>query len=226
MPRDSLRGALLPSGALAPSGTAERRTAAAALLLAALALCACAPKALVVLTPDFAARAPSSVAVLPFDNLSNSLRAPELLRGLAAERLGGRGYAVKPVGETDEALRGIGLTDGGQLPAYKPAELAQALGVDGLFYGTVERFSYQNLGFFIQRAVELTMKLVEPKSGESLWEGVGEGVTFRIEIDKKDAGRAFVEGVAVQVVETAMGRPLAPESEVAVSRLLSSLPGR
>lgn len=202
------------------------RAARSLLFALAAGAAACAPKALVYQAPDYAARAPASVAVMPFDNRTTSLQGPALLRKRVAERLRGLGWQVKGEEETDEALRGIGLTDGGQINAFKPEALGKALGVDGYFCGTVERFGYQNVGFYSQRAVELTLKLVEAKSGESLWEGLGEGVTRRIETDKKEAGRAFVEGVAVQAVETMTGHPLAPESDRAVSRLLSSLPGR
>ncbi|HAH08124.1 MAG TPA: hypothetical protein DCM05_16630 [Elusimicrobia bacterium] len=196
------------------------------LLVLSAGAAACAPKALVYQAPDFAARAPASVAVLPFDNATTSLLGPVLLRKKVAESLRGRGWQVKGEEETDSALQAIGLTDGGQINAFKPEALAQALSVDGYFWGSVERFSYRNVGFFSQRAVELTLKLVEPKSGESLWEGQGQGLTVRIETDKKEAGKAFVEGLAVQALETMLGSPLVLESDEAVSRLLSSLPGR
>ncbi|MBI5245135.1 MAG: DUF799 family lipoprotein [Elusimicrobia bacterium] len=177
------------------------------------------------MTPDLAARAPVEVAVLPFGNEAVNLLGPQMLRKMVAERLEGLGYRPRPLDEVDEKLKGIGVSDGGQLPAYKPVEVGKALGVDGLFYGTVERFSNQNVGFYRQRVVVLKLRLVHAPSGERLWEAEGEGRTRRV-AGTDEAVRAFLEGVIEQAAETAQGHPLRPEAEKAVASLLTSLPGR
>lgn len=192
----------------------------------AACLAACGPRALVYRSPDLLSRLPQRVAVLPFDNETVDLRGPELLRELVAERLAARGHTIVPAEEVDAALRGIGVTDGGQLKAFAPAEVGRAVGAEGLFYGTLEDFVHQNLGFVRRRMVRLRVKLIEAGSGERLWEAVGRDEYSRVVLKPKKAGRAFVEGVAEEAAEGALGRPLLPESRRAVSKLFRPYPRR
>lgn len=200
------------------------RSAALAPLAAALA--ACAPRAVRYAAPDLPSRLPTAVAVLPFDNESVSLKGPELVRRLTAEALAARGFASPEAASVDEALARLGVTDGGQLRALDPKKLGEAVGAPALLYGTLEEFTYQNVGFVRRRAVRVALMLVEAATGERLYEGVGADSRGRAALDKKAAGRNFVDGVVEQAVETALGTPLLLESRLAVDEALTGLPRR
>ncbi|MEE8425194.1 MAG: GNA1162 family protein [Elusimicrobiota bacterium] len=200
-----------------------RETVGALAAAGALLLCSCAKKAY--RSPNLEAKNPRSVVVLPFDNETTSLDAPERLRKMVAERLGhlSPGLSIENV---DERLRGVGVTDGGQLRSVASKKLGEALGTDGLLYGTVEEFKYQNLGFVSNRVVKLRLKLVHAASGERLWEAVGRHAKGNVTLDKKKAGKAFVRGIVRQAAETALRVPLMRESRRAVEKALRNYPRR
>lgn len=197
-------------------------------LLSAACLSGCAGVETIRYTaPSFYSSCPYRVAVLPFDNESVDLLGPELLRRFVHSGLSGEGYESVPVERVDDILRStIGITDGGQLGAIAPIRIGEALGADGLMYGVVEAFTFLNVGFAVRRVVRLHLKLVLASTGETLWEDSGEGLTEFFTLKKKEAWRAFTEGVAARGVENALRTPLMPEAQEAVRRLFLSLPAR
>lgn len=192
----------------------------------AAGLAACAPRAVRYAAPDLASRLPASVAVLPFDNESVSLKGPLMLRKLTEEALALRGFAHPEPADVDAGLGRLGITDGGQMRALDSKKVGEAVGAPGLLLGTLEEFTYQNVGFVRRRAVRVTLRLVEAATGERLWEAMGEESRGRLAFGKKEAGRNFVDGVVEQAVENALGVPLMLESRVAVDEALESLPRR
>ena len=98
----------------------------------AVGLAACAPRALRYAAPDLASRLPSSVAVLPFDNESVSLKGPSVLRALATEALAARGFSQPEVSDVDAGLGRLGVTDGGQMRALDPKKVGEAVGATAM----------------------------------------------------------------------------------------------
>ncbi|MDD2804772.1 MAG: DUF799 family lipoprotein [Elusimicrobiales bacterium] len=200
------------------------RQAALALLLAAA--CGCAGGSAYLVSPSLRTAPDARVAVLPFDNQSTAVDASDILRKLAAENFSRRGYPPLPEGETDEKLRALGVVDGGQLPAFKPEEIGKALGADLLCYGDVEDFTFQNLGFVVRKSVVLKVKLVSAATGETLYEGTGSGKDYKIFTNADEAKAAFVEQLAVKLVQNILKTPLKREAETAAGKALDRLPRR
>ncbi|MCX5788112.1 MAG: DUF799 family lipoprotein [Elusimicrobia bacterium] len=196
------------------------------LLPAALAAAGCAKGVVRYVAPDYAAKAPPRVAVLPFGNQSVDLLGPEVLRGLVQSALTERGFQPLALDAVDAKLAELGIHEGGQLAGTAPEKLAEALGADGLFYGTVEEFTMQNVGFLIRRVVKLRLRLVSAADGERLWEDMGEGFSASVTLDKKEAQRLFLLGIFARGMENALHTPLIPESRLAVEELISRLPRR
>jgi len=169
---------------------------------------------------------PESVAVLPFDNQTPDLQGPGLVRKMVFERVPACGYRSLGLEEIDSRLHGIGITDGGQLGAVETAKLGELLGGEGLLYGTLEEFAFQNVGVVRRRLVRLRLKLIEASSGEKLWEGVGVGQQVDAAVKKKDITRSFIEGLVERVAEKALGVALQPESRKAVEQLFREFPKR
>lgn len=164
------------------------------------------------------------IALLPFENYSNDVSAPGLLREEASKRFALRGYAPLGTGESDEKLRAMGITDGGQLPAFKPADIGKALGVDLLCYGSLEDFTFQNLGFIIRKSVRLRLKIVSAGTGETLFEAAGKGRDLKVFLDRDEAAAAFVVYSAQKLFENMLKHPLRAESEKALDRVFERLP--
>ncbi len=174
----------------------------------------------------FNASVTGHVALLPFSNQTTDLRGPEMIRNLVYEKLRDWGYVLKPLDSVDAKLMELGITDAGQLPALKPSELGQALEVDALCYGELVQFTFQNIGFFVKRAVSLRLSLVSGSSGEVLWEGSDRASSNKLYLDKKKAKKAFITGMAIKAVENMLKAPLYAESKLAVRRLFEKVPRR
>lgn len=197
-----------------------------AITLLCAVLTGCAGTGLRYAAADLRSRLPAKTAVLPFDNESVNMRGAGQVRGLVEEALGGRGWALADRRAVDETLQRLGVSDGGQLGALDPKRLGAELGVSGLIYGTLEEFTFQNVGFVRRRVVRLSLKLVEASTGERLWEASGEDDTGRVALERRQAGRSFLEGVVEQAAETALGVPLLKESRAAVEKTVATLAGR
>ena len=78
------------------------------------------------------AEMPDLVAVLPPGNNTNDVTAVNKLRDKAAEMLISRGYFALSNLAMEESWRKLGLTDGGQLAAFRSEDLCKAVGSDGL----------------------------------------------------------------------------------------------
>lgn len=200
------------------------KRAAACLLLAALG--GCAGRGAYLVSPAVRDLPDARVAVLPFGNQSTAVDADAIMRKLAAERLERRGYSPLPLEGVDEALRGLGVSDAGQLSAVSSSETASAVGADLLCYGDVEDFTFQNLGFVVRKAVTLKVKLVSAATGETLYEGTGSGRDMKVHVSQDEAKAAFVEQLAVKLVQNILKSPLKREAEAAADKALDRLPRR
>lgn len=166
------------------------------------------------------------VALLPVSNMTTDLDGPPFVRKLLQEQLMARGYDLVPLETIDAKLKEQGFTDGGQLNAAKPDKLGEWLGADSLFYPVLEDFNYLNVGFYWQRRVKIAGRLVDAKSGDKLWEAEREWATREVVADRKHATERFAVQLAAKALEKMTHTPLQPESRVAVTRLLDTLPTR
>lgn len=201
---------------------ARAATIAGAFLVAAgCAVTASQPFILAGATP------PLRVAVLPFANDSNSLDAPEFLAALVALRLGAAGYRLVPPADVAQRLQWAGITQGGQIDSLGPAALAELLGADGLYYGTVTRFKYITLGVYQDREVGLSGVLKRP-DGTMLWRHVAMVASKEVNPAAAKNLRTMLEAAAMQLgvklLEKWLAHPLLAESQACVRDLLSRIP--
>jgi len=205
LPRPRVRDDLTPT----------RSAALAAVLL--LCSCAAAP-----VYQHHAAPFPGRVVLLPLENRANNLQAPVIARLLLTRELGSAAGPLSPA-DVDQRLRTVGVTDGGQVPAIKPAVLGATLGADGLLEGEVVTFSYVNIGVWSRRNVEVHLRLVDAASGEVLWSGSETESTNRIATNSKAIRDNLIIGYGTKLVEGALKSPLFAETEVVCRRLARSL---
>lgn len=166
------------------------------------------------------------VAVLPIANETTDLDGPVYVRKLLQEGLAKRGVELVPLDDVDKVMRENGFTDGGQLKAGSPQKFGEWTGADTLFYPVLEEFSYLNLGFYWQRRVKVSARLMDAKTGENLWEGDREWATRDLVTDQRHAKEQFATQLAAKAFEKLTHAPLQPESRLAVNRLLDALPIR
>ena len=143
---------------------------------------------------------PYMVAVLPAANQSTDLAAPDTMKRVDSELLLELGMLPVAGLAQDKQLREkLGITDGGQLGAVKPNQIAEALGVDGLLYTTIEEFNEINLGLYMKKSVQAKLKLVDAQ-GQSLWEVEANAFSQDATITPTGIAMAAAKGLANQVV--------------------------
>ena len=116
-------------------------------------------------------------------NNSIDVDGPVVVRELFTASLGNYFYIVKQLAETDQILKDqMGVTLGSQLDMAKPQLLGEKLGVDAVMYGSLEDFSDKVTGIYNVKRVRFRVKLVNCKTGETIWKAaLPEGDTAREE---------------------------------------------
>jgi hypothetical protein len=166
-----------------------------------------------------------SLAVLLFDNDTNDINAPEAMQRLTYLALKRSVYEVADLKFVNQKLKEAGIVDGGQLPVIDPTKLGKDLGVQALVYGSVENFSYTNIGYFLQRKVALELKVVDVATGQTLWEHAGSGATRKMTLNSEEAKANFAKGLADQLIDKTLQTPLEYEARIATINALNTLPG-
>jgi hypothetical protein len=126
------------------------------------------------------------VAVLPMKNDTNDVDGPNVMRQKMVEALENRSYVVKDLKETDQILRDqMGITLGGQLDLTTAQKLGEALGVQGVLYGTLMDFDETTTGVINVKKVRGKFRLVNTATGEEMW---ARGLGVRSEVKMEGAG--------------------------------------
>jgi hypothetical protein len=138
----------------------------------ALCLTACVP---VQPIPPNPSNPIGTVAVLPLVNNTTDVDAPPYVREKIANELAKRFYVIKPINEVDQILKDrMGVTLGVQLDMTTPQKLGETLGVDGVFYGSLDDFGQKVTGIYNVKRVRIRAKLVNCKSSQTVWKnGIG-----------------------------------------------------
>lgn len=140
----------------------------------------CAPKAYV--RPGFLDAPPKSLAVLPFAitypyDLAPGQPLPE------SHLVGSRTlrktfyYALTPLGYQDRKLADVdavlaetwGPLEQGAWQQVTPQALGQALGVDAVVYGELERLMHFTTPLYTETSLSANLRMVDTHSGEVLW---------------------------------------------------------
>lgn len=160
---------------------------------------ACAPMPPVSSNPSNPIR---TVAVLPLVNNSNDVEAPGYVREQFTKELQRHQYAIKPLIEVDQILKDqMGITLGAQLDMTTAQELGKTLGVDGVFFGSLDEFNHKITGVYNVKRVRMRSKLVDCKTGQTVWRnGIGVKSTL-------SAGTAGATVSVVGTVQDAQEKP-------------------
>jgi len=155
---------------------------------------------------------PRRIAVLPLDNHTVDLDGPDHVRYWFDRRFTEKkGYSTLPLEEIDAVLLEMGIQEGGQLPVVSPEKLGKALNADALIYGELLDFKYQTTGFLNIRRVRARFKMIDPQTGETLWEAEGNGANSQGVISAEGAVKLGLQSLGTQLAEKALQSPLKTE---------------
>ncbi len=194
------------------------------------------------------------VAVLPMKNDTTDVGGPDMMRSKMVEALTNKSYVVKDVKETDQILRDqMGITLGGQLSLTTAQKLGEALGVEGVLYGTLMDFDETTLGAINVKKVRGKFKLVNAMTGQTAWQGglgvrremrmqgnAGAAASLLSKVSDRDKevpwvnlpptttgsdniGKSFAIGLGTKLFSKALGNHLSYESEELARRVTYNL---
>lgn len=111
-----------------------------------------------------------TIAILPFENGSNDVEAPNKVREALANRLRQKFYRVIDLNEIDIALRDeLGITLGGQLREVEFADITEVIQADGIIYGNLTHYEHVVTGALNEKLVRAELNLIQVSTGQSFW---------------------------------------------------------
>src|SRR3972149_4899425 len=114
---------------------------------------------------------PRTLAVLPLANQTNSVPGALYVRQVMHENRERKGYAVPPLADIDRALSDqLGISLGGQVSEDLIPKIGQALGVDAVLTGTLQKFGTV---LALYSEVEAPFVMYETGTGKKIWEHHG-----------------------------------------------------
>lgn len=114
---------------------------------------------------------PKSILVVMPTNSSLEVNASTGVLSQATIPLAELGYYVFPVALVDEVFKQNGLNDGHEIQATSIKKLHQIFGADAAMYLDVEKYGTEYKVFDSITTVSIRGKLVDLKTGTTLWEG-------------------------------------------------------
>jgi len=179
-----------------------------------------------IVSEKFSSISEVSVAVLPFDNESVDLDAEKYMREEVIKRLVQYGYSPLTADSVDEKLKEIGVSDAGQLAAFKPKDIASKLSCRILIYGNIENYVFQNLGFIVRKKADLYLKAIDGVDESVIYEGFGSGDDSKFYLNKKEAEKAFIVNTGIKLASNISNRNLLMSEAVrkAVDKALKKFP--
>lgn len=114
---------------------------------------------------------PKSVVILPPLNSSPEVGATYSMLSQMTYPLAESGYYVLPVAVVDETFKENGLTAPGDIHAVAPNKLRDIFGADAALYVDIKKYGTSYMVIASDTVVAATAKLVDLKTGKTLWEG-------------------------------------------------------
>ena len=176
----------------------------------------------------------AKVAVMPMRNNTDHLYAPDWIRSSFNDAVPTRHYSTMPLEVVDQRLKEkIGLSVGAQLdidnptPATPtPQQVGAALGVDGIFYGTLQDFSNFVTGFYNKHKIKAKFKLVNAKTGAVVWERVEEVADSETHVSITEAAKSakgkLMEMAADKYKEVPRQNPLPEPTAKLIEKFVTS----
>lgn len=118
--------------------------------------------------PEFHARKPGSILVIPVANRSVDVEAPLAVLSTLPRLLAEKGYYVFPVNTVKTLLEFEGLYEAAEVHATPAPELAELFGADSILYVTVHEWTTQYVFVHAKTIVDLEYTLVS-SDGQQLW---------------------------------------------------------
>ncbi|MEI7516647.1 MAG: GNA1162 family protein [Betaproteobacteria bacterium] len=170
----------------------------------------------------YKASKPRSILVLPPINNSPDITATYSVMSFVTKPLSEAGYYVMPVAMVAEAFKENGLTQPSDMHATSPDKLRQIFGADAALYITVTKFGVSYTVVNSETTVQVQGKLVDLKTGTTLWQGVAQASSVEGEQQQQGGlGALLVSAIIKQVLASTFDNSH-KYSGIATERLLAT----
>lgn len=167
------------------------------------------------LIKDFDFRKPHTVALLPVLNETNDLDAPQEMRPLVYKALVRRGYEVQPLAETDRLLKSREIEEAGQIYKMSFQELGDLLHTDALLVCNIIDWSTVYLLAYSSVTVEAEFRLIDVKTGQTLWESRKKASKRHVATDKDSF---------MKTLEAAVKITYSSQAKIVIHQCFTTLP--
>lgn len=113
---------------------------------------------------------PTTIAVLPMDNLSLEPTLEKVLFEAVYKDLTAKGYVRIKADRVKAVMQDLGVQTPGQLAGFSPSRLQQALSCDATLGGRVDQSAAIHAGVYDAVVVSVTLFLTELPSGKIIWQ--------------------------------------------------------
>ena len=114
---------------------------------------------------------PSTILVLPPVNDTTDVGASYSMLSQMTMPLAEGGYYVVPVAEMEETFKHNGLTNANDIQNVAPDKLRSIFGADAALYTKISQYGSKYMVIDSTTAVTASAKLVDLRSGDTLWSG-------------------------------------------------------
>lgn len=190
------------------------------LLLVSLCV-GCAP----IKTVDYSAfkqSRPRSIVVLPPMNESPDVKATYSVLSQVTYPLAEAGYYVLPVALVDETFRQNGVSAPGDIHRIPTTKLREIFGADAALYVTVTDYGTSYKVISSATIVTASAKLVDLKSGVSLWTGSASASSEEGNHNSGGLVGALIMAAVKQIINSSMDDAGYPIAGITGQRLLSA----
>ncbi|MBI9076643.1 MAG: SPOR domain-containing protein [Desulfatibacillum sp.] len=113
---------------------------------------------------------PKSVALLPFENLTECPGIAKLVRESLYSHLSPKLFEDVELTEVDSRLEAVGAASYEDMKNVDVQELGRLLHADSVVYGSVTKCSKVFIGIFSQVCVATSLEVYDTRTGEKVWE--------------------------------------------------------
>lgn len=179
-------------------------------ILGVLLIIGCASKTSITMEKDSEKNAAKVIAVLPVDNKTPDVKAPQLLRSKVLDELCFKGYSKLPLEVVDKKLELLSNGDkNSRAGAVAPGVIKDLVGVDAGMYCTLTESKSTFSLFYAPITIAARCELRSTQTGEVLWNAEYKSTSRnfdlpgkRLEMKSYEAYEAVIENVVNKVLET------------------------
>ena len=147
---------------------------------------------------------PRSIVVIPPNNNSLEVNAPYIYLSTLSRPLAEKGYYVFPVSVIDHFLKENGLPTPAEMNSIPLDKIDEHIGADAVLYITIEDWGQKFQVLSSVTLVQATLRLVDVKTGELLWESMAVAKKSSDDAGGGLAG-ALINAIATQIIASTEG---------------------